>query len=48
VLNGVLAVEDAAQADARCGGSHGNTGAQTALAAVTMAELRALARGRRA
>ena len=48
VLNGVLAVENAAQADARCGGSHGNTGAQTALAAVTMAELHAVAREDRA
>ena len=47
VLNGVLAVENAAQADARCGGSHGNTGAQTALAAVTMAQLRAAAVGKR-
>jgi 6,7-dimethyl-8-ribityllumazine synthase len=45
VLNGVLAVHDAAQADARCGGSHGNTGAQTALAAVTMAGLYAASRG---
>ena len=48
VLNGVLAVEDAAQADARCGGSHGNTGAQTALAAVPMAQLRAASLGKRA
>jgi 6,7-dimethyl-8-ribityllumazine synthase len=48
VLNGVLAVENAAQADARCGGSHGNTGAQTALAAGTMAELHAVAREDRA
>ena len=47
VLNGVLAVEDAAQATARCGGSHGNTGAQTALAAVTMAGLYAAAREER-
>jgi 6,7-dimethyl-8-ribityllumazine synthase len=47
VLNGVLAVEDAAQADARCGGAHGNTGAQTALAAVTMAGLYAVAREER-
>ena len=44
VLNGVLAVYDAAQAEARAGGTHGNTGAQTALAAVTMAELHAVAR----
>ena len=48
VLNGVLAVENAAQADARTGGSHGNTGAQTALAAVTMAALHAAAREDRA
>ena len=48
VLNGVLAVYDAAQADARCGGTHGNTGAQVALAAVTMAGLYAAARGERA
>ena len=47
VLNGVLAVEDAAQADARTGGAHGNTGAQTALAAVTMAGLYAAARAER-
>jgi 6,7-dimethyl-8-ribityllumazine synthase len=47
VLNGVLAVHDVAQAEARSGGSHGNTGAQTALAAVSMAELRAGSRGGR-
>lgn len=47
VLNGVLAVENTAQADARSGGSHGNTGAQTALAAVTMAQLHAAAREER-
>jgi len=45
VLNGVLAVHDVAQAEARAGGAHGNTGAQTALAAVSMAELHAAARG---
>ena len=45
VLNGVLAVYDAAQAEARCGGTHGNTGAQTALAALTMAGLYAASRG---
>ena len=45
VLNGVLAVYDAAQAEARCGGTHGNTGAQTALAALTMASLYASTRG---
>ena len=41
VLNGVLAVEDAEQAEARCGGEHGNTGAQAALAAVRCANLAA-------
>ena len=40
VLNGVLAVENAGQADARSGGEHGNTGSQAALAAVRMANLR--------
>jgi len=44
VLNGVLAVYDAAQAEARSGGAHGNTGAQVALAAVSMAALRAATR----
>jgi 6,7-dimethyl-8-ribityllumazine synthase len=44
VLNGVLAVYDAAQAEARAGGTHGNTGAQVALAAVSMAALRAATR----
>jgi 6,7-dimethyl-8-ribityllumazine synthase len=39
VLNGVLAVEDVAQAEARSGGEHGNTGAQVALAAVHMANV---------
>jgi 6,7-dimethyl-8-ribityllumazine synthase len=47
VLHGVLAVYDAAQAEARCGGTHGNTGAQTALAALTMAGLHAATRGTR-
>jgi 6,7-dimethyl-8-ribityllumazine synthase len=47
VLHGVLAVEDAAQAEARCGGSHGNTGAQVALAALAMAPLSPGARGTR-
>ena len=47
VLNGVLAVHDAAQAEARAGGARGNTGAQVALAAVTMAGLRAATRGAR-
>jgi len=44
VLNGVLAVHDVAQAEARAGGTHGNTGAQVALAALQMAALRAAAR----
>jgi len=48
VLNGVLAVHDVAQADARTGGTHGNTGAQAALAALTMAGLHAAMRGGRA
>ena len=46
VLNGVLAAHDAAQAEARSGGEHGNTGAQVALAAVNMAALRARTGGR--
>ncbi|MFN8586393.1 MAG: 6,7-dimethyl-8-ribityllumazine synthase [Candidatus Eisenbacteria bacterium] len=37
VLNGVLATYDAAQAESRAGGEHGNTGSQTALAAIRMA-----------
>lgn len=37
VVNGVLAVRDAAQADARTGGAMGNRGAAIALAAVQMA-----------
>lgn len=40
VLDGVLAVADAAQAEARCGGAVGNRGAETALAAIQMASLR--------
>ena len=44
VLNGVLAVHDAAQAAARTGGPLGNRGAEVALAAAQMATL---ARGRR-
>jgi len=40
VLNGVLAVENLAQAEARSGGEHGNTGSQVALAAARMARLR--------
>ncbi len=37
VLNGVLAVENVGQAEARSGGEHGNTGAQVALAAIRCA-----------
>jgi 6,7-dimethyl-8-ribityllumazine synthase len=37
VVNGVLAVENAAQAEARSGGEHGNTGSQVALAAIRCA-----------
>lgn len=40
VLHGVLAVHDAAQAGSRSGGDHGNRGAEVALAAVRMANLR--------
>jgi len=40
VLDGVLAVYDAAQAEARAGGAVGNRGAEVALAAVQMAALR--------
>ena len=40
VLNGVLAAYDAAQADARSGGERGNRGAEIALAAIQMAQLR--------
>lgn len=36
VLHGVLAVHDAAQADARTGGAVGNRGAEVALAALAM------------
>jgi len=39
VLNGVLATLDAEQAASRCGGAHGNRGAEVALAAVHMASL---------
>lgn len=46
VLNGVLAVHHTAQAESRAGGAHGNTGAQTALAALHMAALARTARGR--
>jgi 6,7-dimethyl-8-ribityllumazine synthase len=40
VLHGVLAAHDAAQAAARTGGELGNRGAEVALAAVQMAQLR--------
>ena len=39
VLNGVLAVEDEADAWARAGGAHGNKGADVALSAIEMAAL---------
>lgn len=39
VLNGVLAVEREADAQARAGGVHGNKGEEAALAAIAMAEL---------
>lgn len=39
VLNGVLAVERAEDAEVRAGGSHGNKGEECALAAVEMAQL---------
>jgi 6,7-dimethyl-8-ribityllumazine synthase len=44
VLNGVLAVYAADQAEARSGGDHGNMGSQVALAAVHMAGLAAAQR----
>ena len=40
VLNGVLAVEKFADAQARAGGSHGNKGEEAALVAIEMADLR--------
>jgi 6,7-dimethyl-8-ribityllumazine synthase len=39
VLNGVLAVELHADAQARAGGAHGNKGAEVALAALEMVDL---------
>jgi len=39
VLNGVLAVEDVADAEKRAGGSLGNKGEEAALAAIEMANL---------
>ena len=40
VVDGVLAVHDAGQAEARSGGAMGNRGSEVALAAVAMANLR--------
>ena len=40
VLDGVLAVLNAEQAEARAGGTHGNRGADVALAAIAMANLK--------
>ncbi len=39
VLNGVLAVERHADAEARAGGAHGNKGEEAALAALEMTDL---------
>lgn len=39
VANGVLAVDDAADAEHRAGGSHGNKGEECALVAIEMASL---------
>ena len=39
VMNGVLAVERVEDAEVRAGGSHGNKGEETALAAIEMAQL---------
>ena len=39
VANGVLAVDDAVDAEHRAGGSHGNKGEEAALAAIEMAQL---------
>ena len=39
VMNGVLAVERIEDAEVRAGGSHGNKGEETALAAIEMAQL---------
>lgn len=47
VCNGVLAVEDHADAQDRAGGSHGNKGEEAALAAIEMANLwKQIAEGR--
>ena len=40
VIFGVLTCDDAAQADARAGGEHGNKGSEAALAALEMVSLR--------
>lgn len=39
ISNGVLAVEDHADAEARAGGAHGNKGEEAALAAIELADL---------
>jgi 6,7-dimethyl-8-ribityllumazine synthase len=39
VCNGVLAVDDAEDAERRAGGSHGNKGEEAALVAIEMAQL---------
>lgn len=39
VMNGVLAVEQAEDAEARAGGSHGNKGEEAAMVAIEMANL---------
>jgi 6,7-dimethyl-8-ribityllumazine synthase len=39
VANGVLAVDDFADAEKRAGGSHGNKGEEAALVAIEMAAL---------
>ena len=39
IANGVLAVEEHAQAEARAGGSHGNKGEEAALVVIEMASL---------
>ncbi len=39
IANGVLAVEDHADAEARAGGAHGNKGEEAALAAIELADL---------
>ena len=46
VLNGVLATHDAGQAAARSGGDLGNRGAEVALAAIQMVQLRSIRESR--